>query len=608
MVAFLFYDFAGFSNIYLRAHGHGDSSAAEGPVEPVVNRPDGNSPYSAVKMPIIGGEKWACSSCIKGHRVSGCGHHDRELHHINPKGRPVKQCEHCRLARRSKSQHGKCDCGDKKDKAKSIERDEATTGSPRCTCHLGTPCVCCSRRETEPKTVYPPRKTDSHSLKLKPRLTQAHSESALTVFVNGHHKPCHRLNNTAHTSGQPYKIPRSHTVHAPSGASCRVPDPLKLDHVNGSLLVSHGSIDNLISERVSDCLSVPPLQTSAATGGVFSHPGTVYENAKSLEGSPSEGGDDTHLANELAVVRHDAAPAYVEEPYVHTPQRDLAVSEPWPWMGSTAVTDGTFGTTDIPRSPDSDYLLSPDLEWQLPAVPPWSTFDLPLGSKRYSLNTSQPPSHSGETNQFSAPALTASSSGAQSENDDVHALDAPHDLYPGQVVSGGRGNWEESMEVQRPRSYRLSSTSTYSDVFSIGQPLTTTRSLQVSQSEISSHNDYGPSYERENGQSDSYLFHSFPELHRSVSHGSGYDKINAQAHLQQSRYVAKFDNGQFPVAANMNGIHSLSSDIQPHRVNSWIAAEAPLSTSVDENHSRSGFSQASLSEATMLATFPHWVG
>ena len=25
-------------------------------------------------MPVIDGEKWACSSCIKGHRVSGCTH------------------------------------------------------------------------------------------------------------------------------------------------------------------------------------------------------------------------------------------------------------------------------------------------------------------------------------------------------------------------------------------------------------------------------------------------------------------------------------------------------------------------------------------------------
>lgn len=41
---------------------------------------------------------------------------DRELTHINPKGRPVKQCEHCRGARKAKSHHARCDCGEKKDK------------------------------------------------------------------------------------------------------------------------------------------------------------------------------------------------------------------------------------------------------------------------------------------------------------------------------------------------------------------------------------------------------------------------------------------------------------------------------------------------------------
>jgi hypothetical protein len=44
----------------------------------------------------------------------------------------------------------------------------------------------------------------------------AHSESHLTVFSNGHHKPCHRNNNTAHVSGAPYKIPRPHTLHGHS--------------------------------------------------------------------------------------------------------------------------------------------------------------------------------------------------------------------------------------------------------------------------------------------------------------------------------------------------------------------------------------------------------
>jgi hypothetical protein len=38
---------------------------------------------------------------------------DRPLQHINKKGRPVSQCQHCRSLRKSRSAHTKCDCGEK---------------------------------------------------------------------------------------------------------------------------------------------------------------------------------------------------------------------------------------------------------------------------------------------------------------------------------------------------------------------------------------------------------------------------------------------------------------------------------------------------------------
>jgi hypothetical protein len=38
---------------------------------------------------------------------------DRPLQHINKKGRPVSQCQHCRSMRKSRSAHTKCDCGEK---------------------------------------------------------------------------------------------------------------------------------------------------------------------------------------------------------------------------------------------------------------------------------------------------------------------------------------------------------------------------------------------------------------------------------------------------------------------------------------------------------------
>ncbi|KAI8642453.1 copper fist DNA binding domain-containing protein [Parasitella parasitica] len=55
-------------------------------------------------------KKFACIKCIKGHRSSKCKHEKRELIEIKRKGRPVSQCESCRLLRKTKQVHIKCEC------------------------------------------------------------------------------------------------------------------------------------------------------------------------------------------------------------------------------------------------------------------------------------------------------------------------------------------------------------------------------------------------------------------------------------------------------------------------------------------------------------------
>lgn len=50
----------------------------------------------------------------------------------------------------------------------------------------------------------------------KPRLESHKSESHITVFANGHHKPVHRKNHAAHECGMPYKIPMSRHKQDPS--------------------------------------------------------------------------------------------------------------------------------------------------------------------------------------------------------------------------------------------------------------------------------------------------------------------------------------------------------------------------------------------------------
>ncbi|KAL6714343.1 hypothetical protein ACLMJK_007766 [Lecanora helva] len=58
--------------------------------------------------------------------------------------------------------------------------------------------------------LFPPRRSASSS---KPRLLKSgSSETNLTVFTNGHHKPVHKHNDSAHKLGLPYKIPIPHSV------------------------------------------------------------------------------------------------------------------------------------------------------------------------------------------------------------------------------------------------------------------------------------------------------------------------------------------------------------------------------------------------------------
>ncbi|KAH9982171.1 copper fist DNA binding domain-containing protein [Lactifluus volemus] len=63
-------------------------------------------------MVFINSQKFACESCIKGHRSSSCTHTERPLYEIKKKGRPISQCERCRQLRDTKKMHSKCTCSE----------------------------------------------------------------------------------------------------------------------------------------------------------------------------------------------------------------------------------------------------------------------------------------------------------------------------------------------------------------------------------------------------------------------------------------------------------------------------------------------------------------
>ncbi|KAG2129801.1 copper fist DNA binding domain-containing protein [Suillus clintonianus] len=62
----------------------------------------------------VNDKKFACESCIKGHRSSSCHHSERPLFEVKKKGRPVSQCTTCRELRNSKRFHSKCTCNPRK--------------------------------------------------------------------------------------------------------------------------------------------------------------------------------------------------------------------------------------------------------------------------------------------------------------------------------------------------------------------------------------------------------------------------------------------------------------------------------------------------------------
>ncbi|KZO91019.1 copper-fist-domain-containing protein, partial [Calocera viscosa TUFC12733] len=58
----------------------------------------------------INDKKYACATCIKGHRSSACLHSTRSLFEIKRKGRPQTQCERCRERRKKDRSHVRCNC------------------------------------------------------------------------------------------------------------------------------------------------------------------------------------------------------------------------------------------------------------------------------------------------------------------------------------------------------------------------------------------------------------------------------------------------------------------------------------------------------------------
>ncbi|KAF2136258.1 uncharacterized protein K452DRAFT_237810 [Aplosporella prunicola CBS 121167] len=415
-------------------------------------------------MPIVNGEKYACDSCIKGHRVSGCTHSDRPLKHINPKGRPVKQCEHCQKARKTKSHHARCDCGTKKDKTKAAAEKAASEGDhdttlnlhpgqdDGCRCFLGQggQCICGLKKDPLDLRIDTGiHRLPAHLSKSKPPLVSSRSEAHLTVFANGHHKPCHgRLNNTAHTSGVPYKIPRHHTM---------------------SQVPHHQSHDNLgeIYSKTMDPArrSVDSLNLNMSSNSPFGY-FTPQSTAESVPLTPLAGSME-HDTNMFDPSKYMFSSQPVDKVVGGTsmphglPMSESVPVHTYPWMDNMypAPMVPQYGLDSISTSPTGD--ITPDVEFGLPTshtdinINPWSAGDLPLDPNKLSESFPQPISHSGDSNRQSMPGMTTSS-GTQSEVGEPPAF-GDMDLNKMQQPFGDQ--MLDGYQFREPSSYRLSTQS-----------------------------------------------------------------------------------------------------------------------------------------------------
>lgn len=356
---------------------------------------------------------------------------DRQLTHINKKGRPVSQCPHCRGLRKARASHVQCECG-----SKPHSRDECNDSNglgafqsdtpatfiaqdhKACCCSHGARCTCSIKKEhldVLPEIdmpVLPPRRSTSSR---KPRLLKADSDNSLTVFTNGHHKPVHKHNDSAHKCGLPYTIPIPHSVPS-NDAARRSTDSLPLirkkeeaqSQLHDSITSAQQDVRRVRSEHGSPEPSTARFRDS--TGDLppldLSYPG--FENVQ------------RHYLD-----TYSQSPRGLEN-YYSTSHEELPVHS---------------------------------AGMNMPAVD-WSAVDLPLAGA-YSAAYSQPPSYASfEHSTVGQQGPTTSSSGELSEVDD-YVSHNPHgqSLRPEQTSIPAEKLKYDSMDTSSAESLSYNPTS-----------------------------------------------------------------------------------------------------------------------------------------------------
>lgn len=332
--------------------------------------------------------------------MSGCTHTDRELILVPKKGRPVTQCQHCRQERKKRSAHVKCECGEAEkphhpkekcihlreaeEKAKANgffedhhdEKDHvhlaAVTEEQGCCCPHGGKCTCALlKKEDDHDGVSPPHGKPAVQ---KPRLESHKSEGAITVFANGHHKPVHRKNHAAHECGMPYKIPMSKYKQDPNASR-----------------IARRSMDNL------------SLNTQNMAAIAAAHPMPQFNPARRMSKS-----EQTSPRLRPSLFGN----------YQGVSDNQLATLD---FAGLDAVR--TNETAQSTTSESGFQMMEPVSSVADTFFDPWSAF--PSGDSQTMPNNNPfgvwPTAH--DLSSVNQPALTAASSGTQSEADEIPIME-----------------------------------------------------------------------------------------------------------------------------------------------------------------------------------------
>ena len=361
---------------------------------------------------------------------------DRELTLVPKKGRPVTQCQHCRQERKKRSAHVSCDCAgvekphhpkekcihlrEAEERVKSglqdghpvysVEQDAAhltaVAEEQGCCCTHGGKCSCAllKKEGQQDSGESPP-----HGPAVKPRLETTKSEGSITVFQNGHHKPVHRRNHLAHESGMPYKMPmpRAHTDQNISAKARRSVDSLPL----------HNNM---------------PFDSSAFTPQISAPFNTERRMSKSEQPSPKMSALDA------------AYPAYSNARLSPLDFSNIGFTQASQGVQTSSNDNFAF----VPLEPISGVTES---------FPSWSSLPTDgstsvLNNDPFDLWATNP-----DSNGTAQPALTAASSGTQSEVDEIPPLD---DMYsfgmPSIQEDGGNFNFSNFVGSSPQQSNRRS--------------------------------------------------------------------------------------------------------------------------------------------------------